>query len=321
MSQHRDLGPRYLAEGTASSAASQLRNYGIGLILGLAALGYRAGRHTLFGPMTILFFGMSLVTIPEAARVLRRSPRHLPLFCLLISGGLTMAALAWGVILLVAVPRGLGSRLLGPIWRSTYPLVLPQMLFVIGGHRLRRRHWLHALGAARRSLRQSVLAAVLFVIGSLVGAVTGGAAGTLWGAAASQWISAVYGWWQLREAQRGCRPPTCRSPVPVDSPELRRRPRSPVPAADRRPGDRTKTRSPARHHQARRAVAARVLLATGGLALLAVIAVTGWTLATDLTGTHRLPTRTPGPPRRRPGPTPPDVRRPVTHPWRTRVRT
>jgi hypothetical protein len=24
----------------------------------------------------------------------------------------------------------------------------------------------------------------------------------VWGAAASQWISAVYGWWQLREAQR-----------------------------------------------------------------------------------------------------------------------
>ena len=93
------------------------------------------------GPMTILFLGMCLVTIPEGARVLRRSPRHLPLFCLLVSAGLTAAALAWGVVLLVAVPRGLGNWLLGPIWRPTYPLVLPQMLFVMGqacDHR--RRH-------------------------------------------------------------------------------------------------------------------------------------------------------------------------------------
>ena len=30
VSRHRDLGPRYLAEGTANSASSQLRNYGLG---------------------------------------------------------------------------------------------------------------------------------------------------------------------------------------------------------------------------------------------------------------------------------------------------
>src|SRR5262249_35657782 len=39
LSRHRDLGPRYFAEGTVATASSQLRNYGIGLILGLAALG------------------------------------------------------------------------------------------------------------------------------------------------------------------------------------------------------------------------------------------------------------------------------------------
>jgi hypothetical protein len=158
---------------------------------------------TLFGPMTILFLGMSLVAIPEAARVLRRSPRHLPLFCLAITGGLSVAGLAWGAFLLVAVPRGFGSGLLGPIWRSTYPLVLPQMLFVVGqGVGFGVGTGLHALGAARRSLRLAVFNSVLFVIGSLVGAVAAGTAGTVWGAAASQWISAVYGWWLLRAAMQ-----------------------------------------------------------------------------------------------------------------------
>ncbi len=286
LSEHRDLGPRYLAQGTAQSAAVQLRAYGIGFVLGLAALGSVQAAATLFGPMTILFFGMSLVTIPEAARVLRRSPRHLPLFCLVISGGLSMAALAWGVILLVAVPRGFGSWLLGPIWRSTYPLVLPQMFFVIGqGIGAGEGTGLGALGAARRSLRQSVLAAVLFVIGSLVGAVAGGAAGTLWGAAASQWISAVYGWWQLREAQRDAGHLSAGHRFRLIRPNFGRH-SSPVLAADRRPEDRTEARSPVPTPPVRRAIAARVLLATGGVALLAVIAATGWTLAQGLTGTH-----------------------------------
>jgi O-antigen/teichoic acid export membrane protein len=286
VSHHRDLGPRFLLQGTSQSAAVQLRAYGIGLVLGLAALGSVQAAATLFGPMTILFLGMSLVTIPEAARVLRRSPRHLPLFCLVVTGGLTLAALTWGIVLLIAVPRGLGSWLLGPIWRPTYPLVLPQMLFVIGqGIGFGEGTGMGALGAARRSLRQSVLAAILFVVGSLVGALAGGAAGTLWGAAASQWISAVYGWWQLREAMRDAGHLPAGHRFRFIRPNLRRH-SSPVLAADRRPEDRIETRSPvpAPAPPVRRAVAARVLLATGGVALLAVIAATGWTLAHGVAG-------------------------------------
>src|SRR5262245_45051848 len=201
LSRHRDLGPRYLAEGTASSAASQLRSYGIGLILGLAAVGYVAAAATLMGPVTVLFLGMALVTIPEAARVLRRSPRHLSLFCLLVSGGLAAGALVWGVVLLVALPSGLGDWLLGPIWRPTYPLVLPTMLFVIGqGIAGGAGTGLHALGAARRSLRVAVLGSVAFVVCALVGAIMGGAIGTVRGTAVATWLAALLSWWQLRAA-------------------------------------------------------------------------------------------------------------------------
>ena len=75
---HRDLGFRYLLEGTANNAVNQIRGYGVGVILGLAPSGYLQASVTLMGPMTILFLGMGLVTIPEAARALRRSTRHLP---------------------------------------------------------------------------------------------------------------------------------------------------------------------------------------------------------------------------------------------------
>jgi O-antigen/teichoic acid export membrane protein len=201
--RHRDLGLRYSAEGAANSGQNQLRNYGIGFILGLAAVGYVQAANTLMGPFMVIFFGMGLVLLPEAARILKRSPRRLPLFCACASAGMALLGLAWGVVLLVALPRGLGQLMLGSLWRPTYPLVLPSTIAVIGGC-VQAGAWtgLHALGTARRSLRVMVLSAALFVIFSLVGAVVGGALGTLWGAAISSWISALLFWWQLRKALR-----------------------------------------------------------------------------------------------------------------------
>lgn len=58
-------------------AAAQLRVYGVGLILGLASVGYVQASTTLMGPFLVILMGMSLVTAPEAADVLRRSPRQL----------------------------------------------------------------------------------------------------------------------------------------------------------------------------------------------------------------------------------------------------
>jgi len=201
LSQHRDLGWRYMAEGTSSSIAGQLRGYGMGFLLGLAAVGYVQAAATLLGPMTILFLAMSLVTIPEAARVLRRAPTRLPLFCMLVSGGLAALGLAWAIVLLVALPRGLGGWLLGPIWRPTYPLVVPTMLGVIGqGAGAGAFAGLHALGASRRSLNAVVLGAAAFVGFSLIGAVAGGAVGAIWGTAVAVWISTMMLWWQLRSA-------------------------------------------------------------------------------------------------------------------------
>jgi len=206
LSKQRDLGPRYLVEGTATSAASQLRNYGIGILLGLAALGYVQAANTLMGPYQVVLYGMGLVALPEAARILRNSPRHMKLFCLLLSVGLCVAALAWGIALLVALPRGLGEWLLGPIWRPTYPLVLPTTLFMMGGcASAGAGTYLHALGNARRSLRAAVIQSILFVACSLAGAAAGGAVGTMRGAAIGMWIGALAFWWQLRLALRESR--------------------------------------------------------------------------------------------------------------------
>ena len=203
LSRQRDLGFRYLVEGASYSAASLVRNYGVGLILGLTALGYIQAANTLMGPFQVILYGLALATLPEAIRILHRSPRHMMLFCVLCSVGLTLVALAWGVTLLVALPRGLGQWLLGPIWRPTYELVLPTTFFMMGGCvSAGAATYMRALGAARRSVRAAIFTSISFLVGSLVGAIAGGVVGAVLGAAAASFLGSLAYWWQLRAALR-----------------------------------------------------------------------------------------------------------------------
>ncbi len=216
VSRHRDLGPRYLAENTTNSGGAQLRAYGIGLILGLAAVGYVQASATLMGPFMVVLMGINLVTVPEAARILRRSPRHLRPFCLLIGAVLGVLALGWGVTLMVVLPRGLGQWLLGPIWRPTYPLVLPvatgiaAACVIVGASA-----GLRALGASRRSLRAQIVTSALYVIFGLAGAYYHGALGSVEGTALAVWLGVLVWWWQFQVAMResGRIPPLRWSPL------------------------------------------------------------------------------------------------------------
>jgi O-antigen/teichoic acid export membrane protein len=208
LSEHRDLGFRFLAEGTATSAAQQLRSTGVGLILGLAAVGYIQAANTLMGPIMILFLGMGLVTTPEAARILHRSPKRLIPFCLMVSTGLALAGVAWGVVLTVALPHGLGQWLLGSIWRPTDPLAIPQALFVVGMCFMTgSQAGLHALGAARRSLGAMLVQSACYLAFGFLGAYVDGVRGAVLGTALSSWLGAAIWWRQLhvalREYERG----------------------------------------------------------------------------------------------------------------------
>jgi O-antigen/teichoic acid export membrane protein len=201
LTRHRDLGPRYLAENAGGNAADTVRSYSLSSILGLAAVGYIQAANTLMGPFKIIYFGISLITLPEATRILRKSPRQLPLFCVAVSAGLGVLAVAWTALLLVAMPRGLGHMILGGLWVSTYPLVLPAGLAITSmcantGAML----GLHALGSARRSMRVTILIAVLVVGAAIAGAFTGGIKGTMYGAAAAMWVGTLMSWWELRKA-------------------------------------------------------------------------------------------------------------------------
>ncbi|TNC28610.1 MATE family efflux transporter [Amycolatopsis alkalitolerans] len=200
---HRDLGMRYLVENVSLSGASQLRAYGLGGIAGLAAVGTVRGAELLEGPFQAVLMGLSLVTVAEAARVLRRSPRRLPLFCLVLGTGQALAALCWGLALLFALPEVVGVHLLGSVWPMAKALILPATVSVMGASfSTGAASGLRALGLARRSVRVQVSASVLYLTGGLVGAVFGGALGSAWGVAIATTTSSAIWWAQLRAGMR-----------------------------------------------------------------------------------------------------------------------
>ncbi|WP_404829382.1 MATE family efflux transporter [Streptomyces albicerus] len=200
--EHRDLGYRYLAENVSNSGAGQLRAYGLGAIVGVGAVGAVRGAELLLGPFLAVLMGLSLVTVPEAARVLRRAPHRLGSFCLLLGGGQAAAALLWGGALLL-MPDRLGEFVLGDVWHSAAQLIVPVTLGVAGaGLGTGAAAGLRALGAARHSLRSQLFASACYVSGGLGGAAVAGTVGSAWGVAAATISGSAVWWLQLRSARR-----------------------------------------------------------------------------------------------------------------------
>ncbi|MCX5528657.1 hypothetical protein OG342_38405 [Streptomyces bobili] len=200
--EQRDLSYRYLVENVGVSGASQLRAYGLGAIVGVGAVGAIRGAELLLGPFLAVLMGLSLVTVAEAARVLRRAPHRLARFCLVLGAGQAVAALLWGAALLL-VPGRLGELVLGDVWDSASALIVPAALGVAGASLgTGAAAGLRALGAARRSLRSQLFASACYVGGGLGGAAVAGTAGSAWGVAAATVCSSAVWWLHLRSALR-----------------------------------------------------------------------------------------------------------------------
>ncbi|MEV4232128.1 hypothetical protein AB0J81_34670 [Streptomyces bobili] len=200
--EQRDLSYRYLVENVGVSGASQLRAYGLGAIVGVGAVGAIRGAELLLGPFLAVLMGLSLVTVAEAARVLRRAPHRLARFCLVLGAGQAVAALLWGAALLL-VPGRLGELVLGDVWDSASALIVPAALGVAGaGLGTGAAAGLRALGAARRSLRSQLFASACYVGGGLGGAAVAGTAGSAWGVAGATVCSSAVWWLHLRSALR-----------------------------------------------------------------------------------------------------------------------
>ena len=201
--EHRDLGGRYLIENVSLSGASQLRAYGLGAIAGLAAVGDIRGAELLLGPFFIVLSGVGLVAVPEAARVVRRSVRALPKFCLFLGVSQSLAALLWGLALMFVLPEEIGVRLLGEVWPSAHALILPATLSVMcASLSTGATAGLRALGVARRSVKVQVFASAAYAGFGITGAALDGAVGSAWGAACATFLGAMTWWWNLMAEMR-----------------------------------------------------------------------------------------------------------------------
>jgi O-antigen/teichoic acid export membrane protein len=200
--EQRDLGYRYLVENVSLSGAYQLRASGLSAIVGVSAVGVVRGVELLLGPFYAVLTGLSLVTVAEAARVLRRAPHRLARFCLLLSGGQAAAALLWGAVLLL-MPDRVGELLLGGVWHSAAQLIVPATLSVAGASLgIGATAGLRALGVARRSLRSQLFASLCYAVGGIGGAAVAGTVGSAWGVAAATVTGSAVWWLQLRSALR-----------------------------------------------------------------------------------------------------------------------
>lgn len=199
----RDLGTRYLIENVSNSGSSQLRMYGVGAIAGLAAVGTIRGGELLLGPFLAVLMGLSFVAVPEAARVLRRNPRRLPVFGIILGGSQAVGVLLWGLALLLLLNDRIGEFVLGDVWRTASAVIIPITLSVTNASLINgAAAGLRALGAARRSMRCQLIVSTAYVGGGLGGAAIGGAVGSAWGVAAATFFGTAVWWLQLHAGLR-----------------------------------------------------------------------------------------------------------------------
>ncbi len=197
---HRDLTPSFVGELAAVSSASQFALIGIGLVANLTVVGAYRAAYVLFGPLRIIFQGMTLYGVPEAVRVLKDSPQRLRRATRVGALGLAFVALVYGVALMV-MPDRWGEFVLGETWEFVDPLVIPFTIGVMGiGLAMPTYIGLRALEAARDTFITRMIVAGADVVATVVGAAIGGAVGAAWFGRTTLFLGSGV-WWRRYEVR------------------------------------------------------------------------------------------------------------------------
>jgi O-antigen/teichoic acid export membrane protein len=201
---HRDLTDWFVQEFIAIRGSIQIATFGIAAILGVEAVGALRGGAVLFGPPNIIVMGLGIVAVPEGARSLVTSSAGFRQTMFLISGSVTMIAVAWGGVLML-LPDSVGAQLLGETWYGASELLLPLTVgTALGSAALGFTSGLRALGAAKMAFRARLFVTVFLLAGVFGGALIGQSAqGVVWGDATANGLSLFIWWHFFHEALRG----------------------------------------------------------------------------------------------------------------------
>ena len=125
--EHRDLGPRFLAEAFLRTILVQIALIGIGVIAGIAPVGYIRGAQLLMAPIQIVFLGLVAVLVPEGVRAAAHGAGTLRRLVVAVSAGQLGLAVAWTLMVVRS-----GFSVIGPLVLGSW-LGLVRALCPAGG--------------------------------------------------------------------------------------------------------------------------------------------------------------------------------------------
>jgi O-antigen/teichoic acid export membrane protein len=200
LASSRDLGPRYLVEFVARSAALAGTVYATAAFAGLAAAGALRGAQVALGPLNIVNMGITSPATAESVRLARRSPRLMLRAVMIMGVVLVVVFTLWGVGMFL-LPTSIGYALLKRAWGPSHHVLLAYTAVIAASGMLTAATvGLRAMAAAKRSMRSRLVTGVLALSLATAGAATYGAVGAASGLAAGLWLGGIQWWQQLHAA-------------------------------------------------------------------------------------------------------------------------
>jgi hypothetical protein len=190
---------RYAAEVVLNRSGTWLALSLVGAVVGLRGLGaLRGATLILAGPLNLLFMGATFAFVAEGVRLVHDAPARLPRAIRAVSGTAAAIAIAWCAIVLV-LPAGIGSRVLGATWHQAKPLFpMIALMMIAQATALGPTQGMLSLAAAKRSLFTQVVGLGLQVPLVVASAALAGAHGAAAGFAITTMFRALVAWDQFR---------------------------------------------------------------------------------------------------------------------------
>lgn len=193
---------RLVLEFAANGGSYYVVWYGLALLAGAAQLGQLRAAQALFGPVSVLLLGGTVLGVSEGIRA-RQHKHALRRFTTRLSAALAGIALVSGATLFILLPV-LGPRLLPEAWATARPLVPLLTVFGAGiGASAGALAGLRALGASRWILRAQVGRGALAMAVGLPASALFGARGALAGLAFAEWLFAAAAWTRFTRQRTG----------------------------------------------------------------------------------------------------------------------
>jgi hypothetical protein len=192
--EQRDLIPGHFGDFIIRNGAQKVGVYTVAAIAGLSATGAIRGMTLLLTPLIVFFQGLDPIKVPDAVRIVNRTPERLWRWSLRLSLAFTGVALAYAVAMLF-FPDSLGRILLKDTWNATAGLLFIGAIAYAGNAASNGAMvGVRALGDARRLFKARLFVGPLMTLGTIAGAAVGAAPGAVVGTAIMAWISVAVHW-------------------------------------------------------------------------------------------------------------------------------